>query len=183
MGDIYLYTENGGGKTANALGLALRVVGHKKRVVIVQFLKWRKDTGEYLIRKKLQPYYEIHQFGRAAWLGQEAKTEEFSEKKMAVKPINTEDSQLARNGLTFARQALRQKPCLLVLDEINLVVHWGILEISEVLDFLDQVPKETTVVLTGRYAPKELLDRADFVNVIQETKMPKNSKLTIGIQY
>jgi cob(I)alamin adenosyltransferase len=51
MGHIYLYTGTGGGKTANALGLALRSVGHEHKVVIVQFLKWWKNTGEYKIRK------------------------------------------------------------------------------------------------------------------------------------
>ncbi|MCW4034018.1 MAG: cob(I)yrinic acid a,c-diamide adenosyltransferase, partial [Candidatus Bathyarchaeota archaeon] len=47
MGYIYLYTGTGGGKTANALGLALRSVGHRRRVVLIQFLKWWKNTGEY----------------------------------------------------------------------------------------------------------------------------------------
>jgi cob(I)alamin adenosyltransferase len=178
-----LYTGTGGGKTANALGLALRTVGHKKKVFIVQFLKWRKDIGEYLIKERLRPYYEIHQFGREAWLGQERKTEEFSGEKISVEPINKEDRQLAKNGLAFALQILKKKPHLLVLDEVNLVAYWGILDIREVLDLLDQVPEETTVVLTGRYAPTQLLDRADFVNVVQEIKMPKDFKLTKGIQY
>jgi hypothetical protein len=60
MGHIYLYTGNGAGKTANALGLALRSVGHKRKVIIVQFLKWWKNTGEYKIQKILSPYYEIY---------------------------------------------------------------------------------------------------------------------------
>ena len=59
LGYIYLYTGTGGGKTTNALGLALRSVGHGHKVVIIQFMKWWKNTGEYKIRKKLQPYYEI----------------------------------------------------------------------------------------------------------------------------
>jgi len=56
MGYIYLYTGTGGGKTANALGLALRSVGHNKSVIIIQFLKWKKDIGEYLVKDKLAPY-------------------------------------------------------------------------------------------------------------------------------
>ncbi len=86
MGYIYLYTGNGGGKTANALGLALRSVGHKKSVVIIQFLKWRKDIGEYLIKDKLGSCYEIYQFGRPVWLGNEEKTEVFGEEEFRVEP-------------------------------------------------------------------------------------------------
>jgi cob(I)alamin adenosyltransferase len=69
MGYIYLYYGTGGGKTANALGLALRSVGHNKKVVIIQFLKWKKDIGEYLIKERLVPFYEIYQFGTGslAW--------------------------------------------------------------------------------------------------------------------
>jgi cob(I)alamin adenosyltransferase len=72
---------------------------------------------------------------------------------------------------------------LLVLDEINLAAHWNLLSVKEIIAFLDAAPDETTVVLTGRYAPKELIDRADFVNEIKEVKMPKSFTLTKGIQY
>jgi cob(I)alamin adenosyltransferase len=70
-----------------------------------------------------------------------------------------------------------------VLDEINLAAQWKLLEVKDVLRLLDNVPEETTVVMTGRLAPKELIDRADFVNVVQEVKMPKDFKVTEGIQY
>jgi cob(I)alamin adenosyltransferase len=72
---------------------------------------------------------------------------------------------------------------LLVLDEINLAVHWKLLDIKDVLELLEDVPEETTVVLTGRYAPQELIDRADFVNIVQDVKMPKHFKPIAGIQY
>ena len=184
MGYIYLYTGTGGGKTANALGLALRSLGHNKSVVIIQFFKWRKDIGEYMIKDKLGPLYEIYQFGREAWLGEEEKTAEFAGEKFKVESIKSHDKQLAGKALEFATQVLKEKkPHLLVLDEINLAVYWKLLEVKEVLELLDNVPKETTVVMTGRYAPQELIDKADFVNVIQDVKMPKRFKLTEGIQY
>jgi len=184
MGYIYLYTGTGGGKTANALGLALRSVGHNKSVIIIQFLKWKKDIGEYLVKDRLAPYYEIYQFGRQAWLGKEEKTEEFGGEKFKVESIKNPDRELARKGLEFASQVMKEKkPHLLVLDEINLVVHWKLLEIKDVLELLDKVPEETTVVMTGRYAPQGLIDRADFVNIVQDVKMPKDFKLTKGIQY
>jgi len=70
-----------------------------------------------------------------------------------------------------------------VLDEIGLVTHWKLLEVKDVLELLDNVPEETTVVLTGRLAPRELADKADFVNIVEQVKMPKGFKSTAGIQY
>jgi len=170
MGYAYLYTGTGGGKTTNALGLALRSVGHGHKVVIIQFMKWWKNTGEYKIRKKLEPYYEIYQFGRKDWIG--------------LSNLEEEDKTLAKRGLEFAKKIVKErKPHLLVLDEINLAVHCKLLDFSEVLDLLDNIPKKTDVVLTGRHAPKELMDRADFVNEVKDIKHPREIPITKGIQY
>jgi cob(I)alamin adenosyltransferase len=169
MGYVYLYTGNGAGKTANALGLALRCIGHKKKVIIIQFLKWWKNTGEYKIRKKLYPYYEIYQFGRKGWIG--------------LQNLDKEDKKLAEKGLSFAEKMLKKKPDLLVLDEINLALHCKLLDAKDVLKFLEKVPKKTTIVLTGRNAPKELIKKADFVNEIRDIKHPKKIPTTKGIQY
>jgi cob(I)alamin adenosyltransferase len=169
LGYIYLYTGEGAGKTTNALGLALRSVGHGNRVVIVQFLKGRKDVGEFKVKERLGSEYEIQQFG----------TEEFVDPK-CLRPIDYEE---AKRGLQYARSALRNKPNLLVLDEINLVLAGKLLKIEEVLDLLNDIPAETDVVLTGRYAPRELIDRADFVNIIVDVKHPSEIVTTKGIQY
>jgi len=72
---------------------------------------------------------------------------------------------------------------LLVLDEINLALHWKLLDIKEVIEFLKSIPKKTDVVLTGRYAPKELFEIADFVNIITDVKFPKEIPAKKGIQY
>lgn len=170
MGMIYLYTGLAGGKTTNALGLALRSVGHGHKVVIIQFLKWWKKTGEYKIRKKLEPYYEIYLFGRKGWQG--------------FKNLDERDKKLAEKGLMFAKKILKEKkPDLLVLDEINLAVHLNLLDVNEVIELLDNIPKKTDVILTGRYAPKKLIDRADFVNEIVDIKHPKKIPTKKGIQY
>ncbi len=184
MGYVYLYTGNGAGKTANALGLVLRSVGHKKKAAIIQFCKWRKDTGEYLMKNRLGDSYEIHQFGREVWLGNESKFEEFGGEKFKVEGLTDRDRELAEDALAFAAQIMQEKkPHLLVLDEINLALHWKLLDVNRVLEFLSNIPEETTVVLTGRYAPQKLIDRADFVNVVQDVKMPKIFRMTEGIQY
>ena len=167
---MYLWTGAGGGKTTNALGLALRSIGHKHKVIIIQFLKWWKKTGEYKIRKKLYPYYEIYQFGRKGWNG--------------LKNLNEKDKRLAEKALKFAEKIVKKKkPNLLVLDEINLAVHCKLLDIDDVIRFLDKIPKKTDVVLTGRYASKELIKRADFVNEIKDLKHPRKIPTTKGIQY
>jgi cob(I)alamin adenosyltransferase len=170
MGHIYLYTGTGAGKTTNALGLALRSIGHKRKVIIIQFLKWWKNTGEYKIRKMLAPYYEIYQFGRRGWHG--------------LSNLGEEDRRLAHKALRFAEKIVKEeKPDLLVLDEVNLALYCKLLDVKEVLKFLDGVPKKTDVVLTGRFAPKELLDRAEFVNEVVDVKYPKEMVTVKGIQY
>jgi cob(I)alamin adenosyltransferase len=170
MGYVYLYTGTGAGKTTNALGLALRSIGHKHRVIIIQFLKWWKNTGEFKIKKMLAPYYEIYQFGRKGWIG--------------LSNLGDEDKKLAQKALEFAEKIVEEKkPNLLVLDEINLALHRKLLDVRKVLEFLDEIPKETDVILTGRFAPKELLDRADFVNEVKDIKYPKETVTTKGIQY
>jgi cob(I)alamin adenosyltransferase len=170
MGHIYLYTGTGAGKTANALGLALRSVGHKRKVIIIQFLKWWKNTGEYKVRNLLAPCYEIYQFGRKGWHG--------------LSNLGEEDKKLVRKGLKFAEKIVKEKkPDLLVLDEINLVLYCKLLDAKEVLEFLNKIPKKTDVVLTGRYAPEELVERAQFVNEIVDVKYPEEMVTTKGIQY
>jgi cob(I)alamin adenosyltransferase len=170
MGYVYLYTGTGGGKTANALGLALRSVGHEHKVIIIQFLKWWKNTGEYKIRKRLGPFYEIYLFGREGWIG--------------LDNLGKEDRKLSEKGLKFAKNIVEEKkPHLLVLDEVNLAIHCKMLDIKDVLEFLDSVPEQTDVVLTGRYASQELIDRADFVNEVNDIKQPKEMVTTKGIQY
>lgn len=169
-GTIYLYTGEGAGKTTNALGLALRCLGHGYKVVIIQFLKWWKNTGEYKFKRKM-PNYEIYQFGRKDWIGLDNLTEN--------------DKALSRKALNLARKKVKEKPRikLLVLDEINLALHCSLLDLNEVIEFLKTVPAETNVVMTGRYAPSRLIEFADFVNEIVDLKHPEEIPSIKGIQY
>lgn len=170
MGLIHVYTGNGGGKTTSALGLAMRAVGHNQKVIVIQFLKGRKNIGEYKIQKKLAPYYEVHQFG----------TKEFIDPK---KP-KPKDIELAGKGLEFAREALKRKPNLLILDEINYAMAWNLLKVEDVLDFLKKIPKRTNVILTGRYAPDEIINRADIVTTVEDIKgMKKRMPPKKGYEY
>jgi len=170
MGLIILYTGTGAGKTTSALGLALRCIGHGLKVIIIQFMKGRKDIGEYLIKERLSPEYEIYQFGRTEWVN--------------LSNPSDEDRELALRGLAFAEKImLEKKPFLLILDEVNLAVAVNLIPISRIMDFLSKIPEETHVVLTGRYAPSELINRADIVNLVVEAKYPKELFAIKGISY
>lgn len=169
MGKIFLYTGTGAGKTTNAIGLAVRAVGHGLKVVIIQFMKGWRNTGEYLIAERLQPEYEIHLVGREGWVD--------------LKNPSEEDKEMARKGISLAREKLMEKPAILVLDEVNLAAFIGLISVEEVLKLLDEVTEETDVVLTGRYAPPELINRADFVNMIVDVKSPKELYTKIGITH
>jgi len=170
-GFVHLYTGEGEGKTLTAFGNALRAIGHGYKVIIIQFMKGRKNIGEYKIRERLAPEYEIYQFGR----------KEFIELK-SPEPI---DIELAQKGLAFAKEALKRKPKLLILDEINLAVAVGLLKLEDVLNLLDDVPSSTVAILTGRRAPKELIERADLVSEMREIKHPMKMGVLArrGIEY
>jgi cob(I)alamin adenosyltransferase len=173
MGYSYLFTGTGAGKTTNALGLALRSVGHERKVIIIQFLKWWKETGEYKISEMLKPYYEIYQFGREGWIG--------------FKNLTEEDKKLCKDALDFSLDIVKtKKPNLLILDEINLAIYLKLISVEDVLNLLKQIldiSKETDVVLTGRFAPKELIENVDFVNEIIDVKHPDKIPTTPGVQY
>jgi cob(I)alamin adenosyltransferase len=184
MGKIYVITGDGAGKTTSALGLAMRSIGHNHRVVMIQFMKFWKKTGEYKIQDKLKNYYKVYQFGRETWLrlSKEEKPE-FAHKKFHTENPEEIDRDCALCGLQKARMVLKEKPDLLILDEICLAAHSGLLREKEVLDFLGEIPEKTTVVLTGRGASKGLIERADFVNTINPTKYPDVFDAKEGIQF
>jgi cob(I)alamin adenosyltransferase len=168
---VYLWTGLGWGKTTSSLGVALRAMGHGYRAVIVQFMKgWGDAIGEYKIRTKLAPLgYEIHQFGSKEWIN--------------LKRPAKVDKDLAKKALDFAKKKAKEKPFLLVLDEVNLACAVGLLKTKDLIKFLDSVPPEVHVYLTGRYAPPELVWRADYVNEIVMVKGPKKIKGEKGIDY
>jgi cob(I)alamin adenosyltransferase len=149
-GYIQVYTGNGKGKTTAALGLALRAAGHGLRTYFGQFLKGQ-DYGELRAVRALSSFLTIEQFGRQGFIHVGENPDE-------------EDFRRAREGLDKCRAAmLSGRYDIVVLDEINVALHFKLLDEKEVLKFLDERPEAVEVVLTGRYAPQSLLDRADLV--------------------
>jgi len=169
MGYVYLYIGTGAGKTTNALGLALRSVGHGHKVSVIQFMKGRANTGEFKIAGMLKPYYNIYQVGRKGWVN--------------FKKPDPKDVAAVARGMDVARRELKRKPRLLVLDELALAAWGKLVSVKDVIALVRSAPKSTNVVITGRYAPKELVEFADFVNEIKEIRYPKRMVAVKGINF
>jgi cob(I)alamin adenosyltransferase len=165
------YTGNGKGKTTAALGLALRAVGHRFRVLMIQFLKGGISYGELTAAKKLAPYLTIIPSGR----------EEFVNKKNP----HPEDLRLAREGWERAKRGLRSgKYQVIILDEINVAVAYGLIPLREVLAMVKRKPANTELILTGRWARPEVLKVADLVTEMREKKhyYRKGIESRVGIE-
>lgn len=160
---ISVITGNGGGKTTGALGIAIRALGRKKKVVIVQFMKGR-TSGEYLF---LKGKCTIKKFG--------------STKFVDLKNPSKADRMHALDAFAFAKESLKSKPFLIILDEINLACASKLLPITDVLDFLKKCGK-TNVILTGRYAPQEFVLVADRVTEVSDLKR-NDADAVAGLEY
>jgi cob(I)alamin adenosyltransferase len=156
-GQIQVYTGDGKGKTTAALGLALRAAGYGYRTYFGQFMKAR-PSGERTAARKLGGLITFAAFGHPDWIRRMDRP----------KP---EDLERARRGFARCRTAMRSgRYDIVVLDEINVALHFGLLNLADVLAFLDERPPSVEVVLTGRRAPAALLHRAGLVTEMKAVK-------------
>lgn len=170
-GTVQLYTGNGKGKTTAALGAALRAAGHGMSVLMIQFMKGRL-YGEFKAVDRFEGRITIEQYGR----------DEFVDPKHPD-PIDVE---LAGKGWARAHDAVRDEHLdLLILDEINVAVSFGLIPIEDVIDFIRSKPSHLELILTGRYAPEALIEVADTVTEMHEVKhhYQKGVKARKGIEY
>ena len=154
MSYIHVYTGNGKGKTTAAFGLAMRAAGRRKKVIIIQFMKPDKGYGEQISAKKLG--IEVYPFG----------TDRFVNKKNPQK----EDIERANKALEFAKEKLKEMYDVMVLDEINVALDFNLIKLEDVLSLLDAIPEKTELILTGRYANDEIIERAHLVTEMREVK-------------
>jgi cob(I)alamin adenosyltransferase len=186
-GLVHVYTGNGKGKTTAAMGLALRALGHGMKVFVVQFMKGGKHIGEYIASEKFLKNFTFRQFGRACPYSKQME-------KGLVECGNcrhcflTDDKnkENARKGLETALQASSSgKYDVVILDEINVVLHLKFLPVKDVLKLIRKKSPNTTLVLTGRYAPKRIIEEADLVTEMREVKHPMNRGVfgLRGIEY
>ena len=154
-GLVQVYTGDGKGKTTAALGLALRACGCGLRVFLAQFAKGR-PTGELSALARLADLVTVRQYGRESFL---------------VGEPGAEDLRLARAGWQeVCRVAAGGEHDLLILDEIGIALHYGLVSTSEVLDLVADKPAGLELVLTGRRMPPEILERADLVTEMRQVK-------------
>jgi cob(I)alamin adenosyltransferase len=158
MGLIQVYTGDGKGKTTAALGLALRAAGNGMRTYIGQFLKGQR-YGEMESIQRLAPDVTLEQYGLDEWVHVDRAT---SEQRAA-----------AQQGLERVRQALTSGEYdIVVADEINIALYFGVLTEEQVLQLIDARPLQVELVLTGRRAPDAIIQRADLVTEMREVRHP-----------
>jgi cob(I)alamin adenosyltransferase len=157
-GLIIVNTGAGKGKTTASLGLAFRALGQGLKVGIVQFIKGAIPTGEAALAKKLSPLLEMHTMGDGfTWNTQD----------------RDRDIASARRAWDEAVRMLRDDSFgMVILDELNIVLKYDYLPLTEVLDELRRKREMLHVVITGRHAKDELIELADLVTEMKLIKHP-----------
>ncbi len=154
-GFIHVYTGDGKGKTTASLGLALRAAGAGLYVYIIQFVKgmWYAEL-ESLERYK--DFITIHQAGRDCFIRRNPEPK---------------DIQAAREGLEKAKEIINSgRYRLVILDEANIAVHYNLYNVEELLEVIQNRPRNVEIVITGRKAHPKLIDAADLVTEMNEVK-------------
>nr|WP_201766920.1 cob(I)yrinic acid a,c-diamide adenosyltransferase [Chrysiogenes arsenatis] len=157
QGYTQVYTGNGKGKTTAAFGLALRSVGRGLRVCVVQFLKGGGAYGEHFAADRFAPLLTVHQTGRDVWI--------------TKGNLETEDITIAQQAFKTAQHAIFLEGYdVVILDEINCAVWFGLIPVDDVVDLIAKKPPCTELVLTGRYADEKVIEKADLVTEMREIK-------------
>jgi cob(I)alamin adenosyltransferase len=171
-GLIIVHTGNGKGKTTAALGMVMRSLGHGYRVAIVQFIKGAWEPAEKAVFSRWQGQLEFYAMG-------EGFTWETQDRERDIQKAQ----QAWEKGLEFIRNPDYK---LVLLDEINVALKLGYLDVQEVLSGLEQKPEDSHVILTGRGAPSELIEKADLVTEMTLIKHPfkeQGVKAQPGIEF
>lgn len=169
-GYIQVYTGNSKGKTTAALGLALRAAGAGLRVFIAQFIKKTK-CSEHKALERFKDLITIKQFGAGFIL---------------KRTITQSDVKAAQKGLTEIRNALELNEYdLVILDEVNVAVHYKLISLADLLDIMGRKPENVELVLTGRYADEQVIEKADLATEMKEIKhyAKKGVKARKGIEH
>jgi len=173
QGKIHIYTGDGKGKTTSALGIALRSAGWGMKVLLVQFLKAGWETGEVRFFQNV-PEVELLSYG----IGRQIKTND---------DIDAKTMSECREGFDIALKKMKSGEYeVVILDEVNILIHFGILTVEEVLNFMNEKLENVELILTGRYAPPEIIERADLVSDIISVKhyfSNSNRPAKKGIEY
>lgn len=171
-GLIIVNTGNGKGKTTAALGMVMRSLGHGYKVAIIQFIKGAWEPAEKEVLGKWEEQLQFHAMGEGfTWETQDRERD--IEKAIAA----------WEKGLDYI---LNPEYRLVLLDEVNIALKLGYLDINTVIQGLEQKPADSHVILTGRGAPAELIAIADLVTEMSLIKHPfreQGVKAQPGIEF
>ena len=173
-GLIIVYTGKGKGKTTAALGIALRAVGHGKKICMIQFIKGSWHYGEMHSSKKLEPEFEIIAIGRG-FVGIIDDTTPKEEHK-----------NIAKEAIKISIEKIQSgKYDIVILDEINYAINLDLVKVEDVLNLIKSKPPGLDLVLTGNYAKDEIIELADLVTEMKEIKHPfqRGIKAKKGIDF
>ena len=166
-----VFTGDGKGKTTSALGLTLRAAGHGMKVCFIQFIKGTWKYGEMEAVNRFKDQIDFHVMGKGfTWKSDDLE----------------KDSEAARHAWEFAKEVISSKRCqLVVLDEFTYTLQYGMIELQPALDTLANRPESLHVAITGRDAPRELVDAADLVTEMRVIKHPMEAgvKAQRGIEF
>ncbi len=168
-GYIQIYTGAGKGKTTAALGLAIRAAGAGHRVYFAQFVK-KRICSEHKALGRFSDLITVKQFG-TGFLRGHARTED--ELEAALKGLDEIDQAISSTAYD-----------VVILDEINVALHAGLVDVDRLLRILDGKPPSVEIVLTGRHADPRVVEKADLVTEMREIKhyMKKGVKARTGIE-
>lgn len=172
-GLVIVHTGKGKGKSTAAFGMIFRHIAHGRKCAVVQFIKGGMSTGERdLILERFSDLCAFHTMG-------EGFTWETQDK--------SRDTEMAQAAWAKAQELiLDESHHMVLLDEINIALRYGYVDVAEVVAFLkEKKPPMTHVVLTGRNAAEELIEVADLVTEMELVKHPFRSgvKAQIGVEY
>lgn len=172
LGLVQLYTGNGKGKTTAALGAALRALGWGLQVYFIQFLKGKsiKKEGAFKVLNK-SVNFKHKAFGTGAFI---------------IGKPSKKDYEEAKKAFIFSRKIITSgKYDLVILDEITHAINLGLIALKDVLELIKNKPKNIELILTGRNAPKQLIEISDLVTEMKMVKHPfkKGIKARKGIEY
>jgi len=173
-GLVLVITGEGKGKTTSCLGMAVRAVGYGMKVLMVQFIKGSLHYGELDGAKRLAPEFELLPMGKG-FVGIRGDTLPREEHVAA-----------ARAALALARERmLSGRYDVLILDEVNVAIHLGLLDVSEVTALIRERPENVHLILSGRYAREEVTRLAHLVSEVRNIKHPYEQGIEAekGIDY
>ena len=172
-GLIIVNTGPGKGKTTAAMGTALRAVGQGMRVLMLQFLKGSWHYGELDAVKGFGNSFVMKQMGRGFV-------------KVGAEKPDPEDVRMVEAAWAEAEAAIRSGDWdLVVLDEINYAISYGMLDPAKIVEVLKAKPEMVHVILTGRNAHPTIVDLADTVTEMRQVKhaYEKGVMAQRGIEY